>query len=129
MSGANLREATPSDRAAIDALYPLAFPGEDLLPLLGGEGRLDRDAIHWHYPNFAFHKDNRLGSAVRMGDFKLIEFFDDNSVELYDLTKDIGEKKDLAKELPDKAKGMQTILQKWRKDSGAAMPRPREGAL
>ncbi len=99
--------------------------GESLLPLLTAKGKMKRDAIFWHYPNFAFHQDNRLGSAIRMGDYKLLEFFDRNEVELYNLKEDIGEKKDLAKEKPELAATMRGKLVAWRKASGAKMPRPR----
>ncbi|MFP6882345.1 MAG: sulfatase [Roseibacillus sp.] len=99
--------------------------GESLLPLLKGEAKPKREAIFWHYPNFAFHKDNRLGSAIRMGDYKLLEFFDDNSVELYNLKEDLSEKKDLAKAKPELAAEMRNRLHSWRKESEAKMPRPR----
>jgi arylsulfatase A-like enzyme len=99
--------------------------GESLLALLKEEGRPRREAIFWHYPNFAFHGDNRLGSAMRMGDFKLLEFFDDNSVELYNLTEDLGEKKNLAQEKPELTAEMRKRLHAWRTQSGAKMPRPR----
>jgi arylsulfatase A-like enzyme len=99
--------------------------GEDLLPLLTGAGELERKAIHWHYPNFAFHKDNRLGSAIREGDYKLLEFFDKDVVELYNVREDIGEKKDLAEAKPKLAARLKGDLQAWREREGAALPRPR----
>lgn len=99
--------------------------GESLIPLFKGEGKPARDAIFWHYPNFAFHKDNRLGSAIRMGNYKLIEFFDEDVVELYDLSRDIGEMKDLSKMMPARADEMRARLRAWRTESKAAMPRPR----
>ncbi|TWU32633.1 Arylsulfatase [Novipirellula artificiosorum] len=46
--------------------------GVSLLPMLKDESKLERESIYFHYPNYAFHKGNRLGSAVRSGDFKLI---------------------------------------------------------
>ncbi len=67
----------------------------------------------------------RLGSAIRMGDYKLIKFFDDDSVELYNLKEDIGETKDLAKEMPGRAGEMRKRLDQWLKDSDANLPRPR----
>lgn len=99
-----------------------AGDGASLMPLLTSEIPPERDAIFWHYPNFAFHKDNRLGSAVRMDNLKLIEFFDDNSVELYDLLEDLGERRNLAASMPEKAAAMKERLHRWRSDSGAAMP-------
>jgi len=100
--------------------------GESLLPVLTGEADLQRDALFWHYPNFAFHRDNRLGSAIRMGDYKLIEFFDRNEVELYNLREDLGEKKNLAGVEAGRVEEMRKRLSRWREKSGARMPRPRE---
>jgi arylsulfatase A-like enzyme len=99
--------------------------GETLVPLLRGVGRLQRDALFWHYPNFAFHGTNRLGSAIRMGDHKLIHFFDDDSVALYDLKRDISETSSLADAKPELAATMRQRLATWLKDSRANLPRPR----
>ena len=90
--------------------------------MLAGKG-LKRQAVYWHYPNFAFHRDNRLGSAIRAGDYKLLEFFDDQSVELYNLREDIGEKMNLPKQKPGLAMRLKAQLQAWRADTKAAMPR------
>ena len=103
----------------------VAADGESLLSLFIGKGKPERDAIFWHYPNFAFHKDNRLGSAIRTGNYKLIHFFEDDAVELYDLSKDISERNNLAAEMPKKAETMKLRLAKWLSESGAAMPTPR----
>lgn len=107
----------------LDPNVPL--DGESLGPLLRQSGELKRDAIHFHYPNYAWHSRNRLGGAIRQGKYKLIERFDDDSVELYDLEKDLGEKNNLAKRMPGKAAAMKRKLQAWRQASGAAMPVPR----
>ncbi len=96
--------------------------GESVVPLLRQTGRLQRDAIYFHYPNYAFHKQNRLGSAIREGGFKLIKHYDDNSVELYDLGEDIGERNDLAAKLPKKARRMRERLERWLRESGAKLP-------
>ncbi len=100
--------------------------GESLLPLLRQTGDLRRSEIYFHYPNYAFHGDNRLGSAVRAGDYKLIERFDDGSVELYDLKRDIGERNNLAGEMPDRANALRETLSNWRKAVDAEMPTPRD---
>ncbi|MBT6154344.1 MAG: sulfatase [Planctomycetaceae bacterium] len=109
--------------AGIDPDPDTALDGEDLMPLLRQTGPLKRSAIFFHYPNYAFHGGNRLGSAVREGDYKLIERFDDGSLELYDLAKDIGEKNNLATEMPNRAAKLRGKLHSWRKDVSAAMPR------
>jgi len=102
--------------------------GENLIPLLSQTGKLARSSIYFHYPNFAWHKDNRLGSVVRHGKYKLIEYFDDNSVELYDLQADLRETRDLSRELPDVARRLKSELQAWRQSSGARLPRKRDAA-
>ena len=100
--------------------YPV--DGKNLLPLLKNRKKLNDRAIFWHYPNFAFHRDNRLGSAIRKGDYKLIHFYDTDSMELYNLRKDISERNDLSRELPQLALKLKNKLESLLKESGAAMP-------
>jgi arylsulfatase A-like enzyme len=104
--------------------------GVSLLPLLraGGEGALGRDAIYWHFPGYlesyipeATWRTTPAG-AIRSGDWKLLEFFEDGRVELYDLRRDIGETRDLAADMPEKARELREKLAAWRKALGAAMP-------
>ena len=99
--------------------------GHNLLPLLKGKEKLKNRAVYWHYPNFAFHRDNRLGSAIREGDHKLIHFYDTDSVELYNLKNDISEKNDLSGKMPQLASRLKNKLKVWLKDSGAVMPTKR----
>jgi len=96
--------------------------GESLVPLITGKGGLKRKSLFFHYPNYAFHKRNRLAGAVVKGRHKLISFYDDDSIELYDLKADIGEKNNLAEEMPDLAKSMRAELDEWLKESKAKMP-------
>ncbi len=95
--------------------------GKSLVPLLKGRKHLGRDAIYWHYP--MYHHGTPAG-AIRMGDWKLIEFFDDNHLELYNLAEDIGETTNLAERHPRRAKRMQRKLAQWRVSVNAAMPTP-----
>ena len=99
--------------------------GHNLLPLLKGKEKLKNRAVYWHYPNFAFHRDNRLGSAIREGDHKLIHFYDTDSVELYNLKNDISEKNDLSGKMPQLASRLKNKLKVWLQDSGAVMPTKR----
>ncbi len=99
--------------------------GHNLLPLLNGKEKLKNRAVYWHYPNFAFHRDNRLGSAIREGDHKLIHFYDTDSVELYNLKNDISEKNDLSGKMPQLASRLKNKLKVWLQDSGAVMPTKR----
>lgn len=102
---------------------PRNYPGDgvSLVPLLSG-GSIERDAIHFHYPNYAWHRSNRLGGAIRAGRWKLIERFDDGSVELFDLAKDRAERTDLARSEPERAARLRTRLADWRRQVNAAMP-------
>ncbi len=97
--------------------------GLSLVPLLAGGKTLPRDAIYWHYPHY--HGSTWTpGAAVRAGDWKLIEFYDEGTVELYNLSKDIGERRDLARKMPEKKNELLTLLHTWQKRVGAKMPRP-----
>jgi len=97
--------------------------GKSIVPLLKQTGRLDRDAIYWHYPHYHPGGATPCG-AVRKGDFKLIEFYEDGHVELYNLKDDIGEQHDLAAEMPEKAAELRKMLADWRKAVNAQMPTP-----
>jgi arylsulfatase A-like enzyme len=61
---------------------------------------------------------------VRVGDFKLIETFEDNALELYNLKDDIGELRDLSAEMPEKTAQLKQMLFEWRKDVDAKMMKP-----
>ena len=97
--------------------------GESIVPLLKQSGLLRRDAIYWHYPHY--HPGGATPySAVREGDWRLVEFFEDNHVELYNLKDDIGETTDLAQKMPEKAAALRQKLHDWRKSVGAQLPTP-----
>jgi arylsulfatase A-like enzyme len=96
--------------------------GASLIPLFTGNGEWKRESIFFHYPNYAFHKKNRLGSVIRKGKHKLIRFYDDDSVELYDLEADPGEKRDLAESEPHLALKLRNELERWLEESGAKHP-------
>jgi len=94
---------------------------QSILPLLRQTGTLKRDAIYWHYPHY---HHSRPAGAIRQGDWKLIEFYEDGRLELYNLKDDIGEKENLAAKMPEKAAELQGKLAAWRKSVGAKMPVP-----
>jgi len=96
--------------------------GESIVPLLNQAGRLKRKAIYFHYPNYAWHGANRLGGVIRQGDYKLIERYDDGSVELFNLADDLSEKRDLSRSMPEKARQLKRKLDAWLAESGAMMP-------
>ncbi len=95
--------------------------GVNIASLLSGGPAPNRQTFFWHYPHY--HGSTWApGSAIRDGDWKLIEFFEENSVELYDLKADIGEQKNLAADNPDQVKSLLAQLATWRSDTGAVMP-------
>jgi len=104
--------------------------GVSFVPLLRNSAtQLKRKAIHWHFPAYLQGYTERHGNfrttpagAVRMGDWKLIEFFDDGTLELYNTREDISETKNLAKKMPTKAKDMHEVMLAWRKDTKAPVP-------
>ena len=79
--------------------------------------------IFWHYPHFS----NQLGrpaGAVRSGDYKLIENYENGKLELYNLKDDAIEKNDLSVKMKSKTKELHQLLANWRKQVNAQMPLP-----
>lgn len=96
--------------------------GLSLVPLLEGAEGMERDALFWHFPHY-HGSGNRPSGAIRMGDWKLLEWFEDGSVELYNLKEDPGEERELAQEEPDLVQDLLERLRGWRVEVGAKMPR------
>ncbi len=97
--------------------------GQSLEPLLKGKEQTNKP-IFWHYPHYSGGLGGKPSGAVRLGDYKLIEFYEDMNVELYDVQKDIGERFDLSKKDPEKVNQLKTMLHEWRAAIGAQMPYP-----
>ena len=100
--------------------------GMSLLPLLTDRGQFKRDALYWHYPHYSNQSVNaghldQPGAAIRQGDYKLIEFYQDNRVELYDLKNDLSEQHDLVRSRPQQAAELRQKLAAWRQAVGAQM--------
>lgn len=96
--------------------------GVSVLPLLKGHS-ISRDALYWHYPLDKPHfLGGRSSGAVRCGQWKLIEFFEDQRLELYNLADDVGEKNNVVQEYPDKVRQLHQQLSAWRRDVGAKIP-------
>ena len=125
------------DLAGVQAPARPTLDGVSLLPLLTGKpDAWRREAIFWHCPVYLESRPQRLGddshdgiwrcapsSAIRVGDWKLIEYFEDGSLELFNLREDIGERKNLTKVNPEKTAEMHARLNAWRLSTGAAIPR------
>ena len=112
---------TMMEMAGMAPVADRQMDGVSLVPLLTGGGTLGRDALFWHFPHY-HGSGNRPSGAVRVGEWKLIEWFEDGAVELYDLRNDPGETADLSADEPEKAGELLGRLQEWRRVIGANMP-------
>lgn len=101
--------------------------GESLVPLLRNPAaRLQREAIYQHFPGYLGAGENTWRTTpvgtIEVGDWKLMEFFEDGHLELYNLRDDLGEQKNLAAENPEKAKELHAKMIAWREAIKAPMP-------
>lgn len=104
--------------------------GKNLLPLLQGEPSLNRDALFWHFPVYLqSYKGLNIGlwratpcSVIRAGDFKLIEYFEDGKLQLFNLRDDPSERNDISSELPEKTSELHQMLIDWRQSIAAPVP-------
>ena len=114
---------TVLELAGLPLLPDQHMDGQSLAPFLREGREPDRDAIFWHYPHY--HGSAWTpGAAVRAGDWKLIEFYEKEKVELYNLKEDIEEENDLSGKNPDKTRELLSLLHKWQVSTGALMPEP-----
>jgi hypothetical protein len=96
--------------------------GLSLSPIL--EGRtITRENLFWHYPHYSNQGGKPVG-AIRAGDWKLVEFYENHRRELFDLKADPGESRNLAEARPDIVKQLADKLAAWRTAVGAKMPKP-----
>jgi hypothetical protein len=108
--------------AGLEARPQQHCDGVDLTPLLNDpRAEFPRDALYWHYPHNSPQGGTPSG-AIRMGNWKLIEFFGDDRRELYRLDEDLGEQHDLAEEQPEKLKELHDRLLAWRSEVDAKLP-------
>lgn len=122
------------DVAGIEKPADKNLDGESLLPVLARRASLDERALYWHFPIYlqAYVKNDsttqdplfrtRPGSAIRLGDWKLIQYFENSDLELYNLKEDIGEQNNRVKTNPDKAAELLGMLEKWREETHAPVP-------
>lgn len=95
--------------------------GVSLRPLLAGTGPIAQPAIYWHYPHYS-NQGGSPSSAMREGDWKLVQFYDDGRVELYNLKTDTSERHDLSRMFPARTATMLQMLNEWKKESHAKIP-------
>ena len=98
----------------------LSIDGKSFLPVLFGDS-INRGPIFWHFPHYT-NQGGKPGGVVRLGNYKLIEFYEDGALELYDLNNDIKEENNLIEELPEKAKELHQLLINWLIQNNAKMP-------
>lgn len=108
--------------------------GKSILPVLTGKDTLEERPLFWHFPIYlqAYLKEGdptqdplfrtRPGSSIRLGNWKLIQYFENNDLELYNLKDDIGEKNNLATKKTKKLSKLLGKLEKWRKETHAPIP-------
>jgi len=97
------------------------FDGKNMIPELEGKNEETERTIFWHYP--IYHHDVPA-SAMRKGDWKLIQNLEDNAYKLYNLKNDISESHDLSSLYPEKVKELSALLDQWRNNVGARLPVP-----
>ncbi|MHA1727365.1 MAG: sulfatase [Promethearchaeota archaeon] len=109
--------------AEIDLLPRQHKDGISILPLLKGEktDKYMNRSIFWHYPHYG-NQGGTPGSSIRQGDYKLIEFFEDGRIELYNLHKDIEEENEISKDKPEIAEKLYHLLIQWRESVDAKIP-------
>ena len=108
--------------AGLPAMPEQHADGVSIAPLLCGE-TMQRGPIFWHYPHY-HHCGGRPACAVRDGDWKLIEHFEDGQVELFNLREDIGEQDDRSAQEPERVKCLHKQLSSWREEVSAIIPKP-----
>ncbi|MGI6380085.1 MAG: sulfatase [Anaerolineae bacterium] len=111
------------EAAGLDPLPHQHADGVSLMGLLAGDDRLSREAIYWHYPHYG-NQGGTPGSSLRADRYKLIQFFEDNRLELYDLETDLSEDHNLAEEQPKLARELHAMLAAWREEVQAIVPQP-----
>lgn len=97
--------------------------GVNITPLIRGNS-IEPRSIYWHFPHYSNHGMHSPGGAIRSGRYKLLEYFENGSVQLFDLENDIGEQNDLSQTERKKTQQLREELNRWRKKVGAQMMKP-----
>jgi len=98
------------------------FDGQSLVPLLRGQSLPSRP-LFWHYPHYG-NQGGAPAGAVRDGDWKLIEWYEDGKRELFNIREDLSERHDRAADKPELVHELAAKLDAWRHQVGAVMPTP-----
>ena len=108
------------EMAGLPAMPNQTADGKSFVPALKGES-FNRGAIYWHFPHYSNHGMQSPGGAIRLGDYKLLEYYENNTVQLFNLREDIGEQNDLSHSETDKAANLRSRLHAWRQQVSAKM--------
>jgi arylsulfatase A-like enzyme len=107
---------------------PNGVDGMSLVPLLKGDltgtDAIQKRALYWHWPHYSNHGGQSPGGAILYQDYKLIEYYENNRSQLFNLRNDPAEQRDLASAEPAKAQELRTMFHAWRKNVSAEMPQP-----
>jgi arylsulfatase A-like enzyme len=114
---------TMLEMAGLGPLEEQHVDGISLGPLLRGTGELERDGLFWHFPHYG-NQGGTPGSSIRVGEWKLIEFFEDGNLELYNLREDLGENHNVAPDEHERLRDLHERLLAWRSAVEALEPRP-----
>lgn len=84
-----------------------------------------QDTLVWHYPHFS-NQGGRPATAIRVGDFKLVELYESKKIELFDLKNDISESRNIAKKFRKKTAELYSLLTEWKQKNNIQLPLPNE---
>ena len=110
-------EKAMNNKSVIDK----AIDGSNIIDLLKNEQKSKQRTLFWHYPHYS-NQGGKPGAAMVQGDYKLILNYEDNSLELYDIKHDIGEKNNLSVSEKARAKRYKKALDKWLAANHAKFP-------
>ncbi len=108
----------PTLLEVVGAKPPAKLDGTSFAGVLKATAKPAERALHWHQPHYT-NQGGRPGGAVREGNWKLIEWYEDDSAELFDLAADPGEATDVSAKHPDRVKQLRAKLAGWRMAVGA----------
>jgi arylsulfatase A-like enzyme len=111
------------EMAGLPAQPAQHLDGISLVPLLEGREALLPRSLYWHYPHYG-NQGGSPGSAIRRGNHKLVKFYEDDRIELYDLSLDMEERTDLSGSRPFLARELKAELEAWLEEAGARYPTP-----
>ena len=112
---------TIAEAARVSLPESLEIDGTSLMPLLEDRpSELARQSIYWHYPHY--WQEETPYSVIRKGSLKLIRRYEGSHYELYDLDRDLSERRNLAKQMPDQVRVLDAELGTWLDETGAILP-------